>query len=174
MTDDELIDRCLRRDRTAQRLLFERYRRAMYTRALRMLADADLAHDVLQDAFVEAFRDLSTFRRASSLGAWLRTIVVRTALRYLRQRVRFESLDEASPDTAAPPWPDGLTGEDLDRAIRALPAGSRAVFLLVEVEGYPQAEAAALLQVTEGTVKSQLHYAKKLLRRRLADYASQP
>jgi RNA polymerase sigma factor (sigma-70 family) len=64
-------------------------------------------------------------------------------------------------------WHDSLTGEALDKAIAELPAGYRAVFCLVEVEGYAHGEVAELLGISEGTSKSQLHHAKRLLQRKL-------
>ncbi|WP_266363030.1 RNA polymerase sigma factor [Tellurirhabdus rosea] len=166
-TERDLVERCRIHDRTAQRLLFERYKRAMFTKAFRILNDADHAHDVLQDAFVEVFRSLHSFRYQSTLGAWIKTIVIRQALRKLARESRFETLTDQhdQPMTV----PDTLTGQQLDAAIRALPDGARAVFLLIEVEGYAHREVADLLAISEGTSKSQLSYAKKLLRKQLAD-----
>lgn len=172
LTEIELIARCRSSDRTdrrqAQRLLYERYKRAMYTTAFRILNDADHAHDALQDAFVEVFRNLTSFRSESSIGRWIKTIVIRQALRKQRLESRFLPLDETSHDQPLQ-VPDTLTGQQLDAAIRALPAGARAVFLLIEVEGFSHKEVAELTQISEGTSKSQLHYAKKLLRRSLAE-----
>jgi len=166
-TERELVERCRIHDRTAQRLLFERYKRAMYTKAYRILNDPDHAHDVLQDAFVEVFRSLNQFRFEASLGSWIRAIVIRQALRKLKLESRFETLTNEYDQPLA--VSDTLTGQQLDAAIRALPNSARAVFLLIEVEGYTHREVAELLGVTEGTSKSQLSYAKKLLRKQLAE-----
>jgi RNA polymerase sigma factor (sigma-70 family) len=68
-----------------------------------------------------------------------------------------------------PMFPDSLTGEILDKAIRNLPDGCRAVFSLIEIEGYSHKETAVLLQISEGTSKSQLYYAKKLLQEALKE-----
>ncbi|NBB22770.1 sigma-70 family RNA polymerase sigma factor [Runella sp. CRIBMP] len=163
VTEAQLVERCLCRDRQAQRLLFERYKRAMYTKAFRILNDADHAHDVLQDAFVEVFRDLPRFRFESTLGAWIKTIVLHHALRRLKAERRWETLDEQRHDHPIEP-PDHFTAEELETAIRRLPDGCRAVFLLAEVEGYRHNEIAELLGISEGTAKSQLNYAKKKLR----------
>lgn len=168
LTEIQLVERCLRQDRQAQRLLFERYKRAMFTKAFRMLNDADHAHDVLQDAFVEVFRDLARFRFESTLGAWIKTIVLHHALRKLKVENRWETLQEEYHDQAIEP-PDHFTAVELDAAIRKLPEGCRAVFLLAEVEGFRHDEIAELLSITEGTSKSQLHYAKKKLRAWLSE-----
>ena len=162
-----LLAGCLAHDRQAQYQLYQRYKTAMFSTALRILGSRDLAQDALQEAFVDVFQHLASFRQQSTLGAWIKTVVVRQALRTLRQEQRMEVYD---PDRHPEPlvaWHDNLTGEALDQAIGELPAGYRAVFCLVEVEGYAHREVAELLSITEGTSKSQLYHAKRLLQRKL-------
>ena len=170
----ELVERCqsvLGRDsadrRTAQRLLYERYKRAMFSTAYRITNDYDHANDALQDAFVEVFRNLDQFSFRSTLGAWIKTIVVRQAIRKQQLEGRFMTLNEIIHDQPAP-FRDTLTGAELDAAIRTLPDGARTIFLLAEVEGYAHREIAEMLGISEGTSKSQTSYAKKLLRQRLS------
>lgn len=139
----------------------------MFSTAYRITNDFDNANDALQDAFVEVFRSLGQFSFRSTLGAWIKTIVVRQAIRKQQLEGRFSTLDEQIHDQPAP-FRDTLTGAELDAAIRTLPDGARTVFLLVEVEGYAHKEVAEMLGVSEGTSKSQVSYAKKLLRQRLA------
>ncbi|CAN5913820.1 sigma-70 family RNA polymerase sigma factor [soil metagenome] len=136
----------------------------MFTKAYRIVNDYEQAQDVLQEAFVEVFRDMRSYRQEASLGSWIKTIVIRKALRQLQLERRFEPFEEGRHDQVVE-WQDNLTGEYLDQAIRSLPPGCRAVFLLIEVEGYSHREAAALLGISEGTSKSQLHHAKKLLQK---------
>jgi RNA polymerase sigma factor (sigma-70 family) len=167
-TESELVQRCARQDRTAQKYLYEVYKKAMYSVAFRILNDYDNAHDVLQDGFLEVFRDIGSFRNQSTLGAWIKTIIVRKALLKLKLESRFETINSEQHDSGIE-WSDNLTGEYLDKAIRALPAGYRAVFTLVEVEGYAHKEVAQMLQISEGTSKSQLYHAKKLLQKKLTD-----
>lgn len=166
ISERDLIDRCRANDRVAQRLLFERYKRAMFSTAFRIINDYDHANDVLQDAFVEVFRNLDQFAFRSTLGAWIKIIVVRQALRKQQLEGRFLTLDERTHDSPIA-FRDNLTGLELDAAIRQLPDGARTVFLLIEVEGYTHKEVADLLGISEGTSKSQTSYAKKLLRQRL-------
>lgn len=172
ISERDLVERCVATDRPAdrrmaQRMLYDRYKRAMYSTAYRITNDPDHAHDVLQDAFVEVFRSLDKFAFRSTLGAWIKTIVVRQAIRKQQLEGRFETLDETRHDQPAL-LPDTLTGAELDAAIRTLPTGARTIFLLVEVEGYMHHEVATMLGVSEGTSKSQVSYAKKLLRQRLS------
>lgn len=169
MTESELIEGCLADDRLAQRALYERYSRAMYTAAYRITNDFDAANDVLQDAFIKVFRALPRFRRESTLGAWIKTIVVRTALSHIRKQIRFEELDPQSLEQPID-WGHRLDAEYLEKAILALPEGYRAVFVLVEIEGYPHKEVADMLGISVGTSKSQLFYAKKRLRASLSQY----
>ena len=89
MTEAELIQACLANERLAQRQLYERYNNAMYTVAYRITGDFDLANDVLQEAFVKVFRNLAKFRQESTLGAWIKTIVVRTALSRIKRKPTF-------------------------------------------------------------------------------------
>ena len=139
----------------------------MFACALRILHDRDLAHDALQEAFVKVFRQLATFRQEATLGAWIRTIVVRQALQLLRQESQMEVYDPLRHAEPLVAWHDDLTGEALDKAIGELPTGYRTVFCLVEVEGYSHREVAALLGVSEGTSKSQLYRAKQQLQVKL-------
>lgn len=143
IAEQVLVEKCRRNDRAAQRELFDRYKTAMFTLAFRMLNDEDEAHDALQETFISVFRNIRRFRGESSLGAWIKTIQIRSALRLIRKRMRFEALDNEweDPDQSLDGWIDG---EMLDNAIRSLPAGCRNVFILVEVEGYLHREIAAL------------------------------
>lgn len=169
MTEVELIESCLANDRLAQKALYDRYRKAMYTIAYRMTGDFELANDVLQDAFINIFRNLAKFRRESTLGAWIKTIVVRTALKKIKQRPGFVELEQQHTSDMVD-WGDFLEAEYLEKAIMDLPDGYRAVFVMIEVEGYSHKEVAEMLQISVGTSKSQLFYAKKRLRKVLQHY----
>ncbi|GIV31301.1 MAG: DNA-directed RNA polymerase sigma-70 factor [Saprospiraceae bacterium] len=168
-TEAELVQACLNNDRAAQKALYDRYKRAMYTLSYRIMGNFDDASDVLQDAFVKVFRGLPTFRGESTLGAWIKTIVVRTAYSKLRkEKIYFEPVDKL-PAREAIDWGHRLEIDYLEKAIMSLPEGYRTVFILIEVEGYTHKEVADLLDISEGTSKSQLFYAKRRLREMLAD-----
>ncbi len=165
--EQHLLRGCLAQDRQAQYRLYQQYKTAMFSSALRILGDRALAQDALQEAFMDVFQSLTTFQQQSTLGAWIKTIVVRRALRTLRHEQRMEVYDQERHPEPLVAWHDSLTGEALDKAIGELPAGYRAVFCLVEVEGYSHREVAELLGTTEGTSKSQLYHAKRVLQRKL-------
>lgn len=167
MTERDLIQQCLTSNRNAQRLLYDRYKKGMYTLAYRIVGNFEIATEVLQDAFLQVFRHLADFQGKSTLGAWIKTIVVRTAVGEMRRRrVHFEPL-ECQHETSNKDWGTNLDAEYLEHAIQALPEGYRAVFVLAEVEGFSHKEIGNLLGISEGTSKSQLFYAKKRLREAL-------
>ncbi len=165
----ELLRGCLRRDRAAQRALYDKYKEGMYTLLHRMLADEDDAADALQEAFIEVFKSLPGYLGKSSLGAWIKTIVIRCGLARQRRSLGHEPVDERAEEVPLAPWDENLTGEYLDRAIRQLPEGYRNVFLLVEVEGFSHREVSETLRIAEGTSKSQLYQAKRMLQRLLRE-----
>lgn len=162
--DDELILRCIRQDRVAQQELYEKYKRALYTRAFRMINNKEYAHDVLQESFIEIFHDLKNYRGDSGLFSWMKTIVYRKSLLHIKVENRFKEYESERYDDEIA-WRDDLTAEYLDKAIKNLPDGYRAVFILAEVDGYRHKEIAELMGIAEGTSKSQLYQAKKQLQK---------
>lgn len=169
MTEQQLITLCQQNDRRAQKLLYDRYCKAMYTTAYRITGDFGLADEALQDAFLQVFRHIGAFEGRSTLGAWIKTIVVRTALRMgERRKPVFDSWPENYNETTLDWGESPIDGMQLEQAIQKLPEGARAVFVLAEVEGYAHKEIADMLAISEGTSKSQLFAAKKRLREMLS------
>jgi RNA polymerase sigma-70 factor (ECF subfamily) len=169
MTEREIVDGCLAEDRFAQKELYERYKDAMFTISYRIAGDFGLAEEILQDAFIKIFRGLKGFRFESTLGAWIKIIVIRTAYSRIKKKVQFDPIEFAGKDNAIY-ISNKLDTEYLEKAIMELPKGYRTVFWLVEVEGYPHKEVSEMLGISEGTSKSQLFYAKNKLREKLAQY----
>ncbi len=165
--EQRLLAGCLAQDRLAQKALYDRYKDAMFTLCQRVLVDPELAQDALQEAFVAIFNSLGAFRGESTLGAWIKTIVVRTAYRKLRKQGPLEEPLDPHMEGESIDWGDHLAAEHLEKAMAALPAGYRNVFVLIEVEGYAHKEVADLLGISVGTSKSQLYHAKRYLQRLL-------
>lgn len=118
---------------------------------------------------MQVFKHIGAFEQRSTLGAWIKTIVVRTALQKVERRKLSlepwpEEYNEPLPDWGSSP----IDAMQLEQAIQRLPEGARAVFVLAEVEGYAHKEIAAMLEISEGTSKSQLFAAKKRLRELLS------
>jgi RNA polymerase sigma factor (sigma-70 family) len=165
-SDTKLIEGCLKNERSSQKQLYEKYKDAMYSIAYRILRNEDLACDALQEGFIRVFSSLGTFRFESTLGAWIKTIIVRATMRLLEQESRKPEYDEDLFEQIIS-WDDNLTGELLDKAIARLSPGYRAVFVLIEVEGYSHKEVAEMLNISVGTSKSQLSRAKVCLQREI-------
>lgn len=163
MSETELIDGCRKHDPKFQRQLYDRYKNAMYSLAYRLVGDFEDAQDVLQEAFIEVFRNLDSFKGESTLGAWIKTILTRKAIKKFRSRIRFEKYEDL-PENTLIEWETGMDVEMLEKALLSLPEGFRTVLVLYEIEGYKHAEIARMLEISEGTSKSQLFYAKKKLK----------
>lgn len=168
--EQALVKGCLENDRRSQKALYDRYKDAMYTLAYRITSDFDLANDVLQDAFLGVFTGLHNFQQRSTLGAWIKTIVVRTAYKKIRKEPRHEELKEEQTREMID-WGGYLDAEYLEKAIQALPTGYRSVFVLIEVEGYSHKEVAELMGISAGTSKSQLYHAKRYLKKQIGELA---
>lgn len=174
--DLELARRCVRGDTAAFEEMYRAHAARLYSLAFRMTGSAEAAEDLLQDIFLLAHRRLAGFRGDSALGTWLYRLATNQCLDYLRSRTArmaktTDSLDEADaaePPAPAPAVPAAVSRLDLDRAIATLPPGCREVFVLHDVEGFEHAEIAALLGISAGTSKSQVHKARLRLRARLS------
>lgn len=164
--EEKLVNDCLKGERLAQKEVYERYKDAMYNVALRITNNSDDACDCLQEAFIQIYRDLEKFNKMSTLGAWIKTIVVRTAIKTKKALCATESIDEMKSSEVIE-WPNEISGDELNKAISELSDGYRMVFLLTEVEGYTHKEVAEMLNISAGTSKSQLFHAKKLLQQKL-------
>ena len=165
-SEADLITGCLLNDRIAQRQLYDRYKKAMYTLAYRITGDFDDANDVLQDAFLEVFKHLNQFRGESTLGAWVKQIVVRKSTKKKRL-VIWQNVDDYTGEGID--WGESeINVAHLETAVLSLPDGFRTIFVLAEVEGYTHREIAVMLNISEGTSKSQLFHAKRKLRAMLS------
>jgi RNA polymerase sigma-70 factor (ECF subfamily) len=135
----------------------------------RRMAGPDQADELTQDVFVRAWQKLGTFRGESAFGTWLHRLAVNVIVERFRtlgvRRERFLADGEAVLEVAtAPPRSRPDLGMDLQAAIDRLPPGARQVFVLHDVEGYRHEEIGALLGVSPGTSKSQLHRARQTLK----------
>jgi RNA polymerase sigma factor (sigma-70 family) len=176
----DLVARCQSGERRAQYDLYRHYAKAMYNVCLRIVGHDTEAEDVLQEAFLDAFTHIGSFRQQSTFGAWLKQIVVNRAINHLRsRRVEWVELttatnghtddgDSAAPTDWAAPEPvdeDGLQHEveRVRRAMNQLPEGYRVVLTLYLFEGYDHEEIGQILKINEATSRSQYLRAKKRL-----------
>lgn len=140
----------------------------MYNVGFRIVQNEEEAQDVLQEAFISAFRNLDGYRGDATFGSWLKRIVVNKALNAVSRR-RFEPIPENEDWDIAEPDNDvtyrgELSVDRVKKAISQLPEGYRAVLSLYLMEGYDHQEIAGIMGITESTSKSQLNRAKAKLR----------
>jgi RNA polymerase sigma-70 factor (ECF subfamily) len=167
--DAELVAAVRRQgDERAFRELYRRHTPRLYQLVLRLLGGSEAdAEDVVQETWQRAASSLDRFRWESTFGTWLTGIGLNQTRDFLRRagrRAHYEGDPEAVLSCVAAAA--GSAGErvDLERAIALLPDGYRTVFVLHDMEGYAHAEIAALLEISEGTSKSQLFHARRALR----------
>ena len=145
----------------------------MYNTALRMVGKSGDAEDLLQNAFTEVFMKLDSFRGESTIGAWIKRIVVNKCINFLKlRRIQFAELSAAHGEPIADETPEEsvpkATVERIHRAIGELPDGYRVVFSLYVLEGYDHEEISQILGISEQTSKSQFSRAKAKLREALS------
>ncbi|HEY3091964.1 MAG TPA: RNA polymerase sigma factor [Vicinamibacterales bacterium] len=170
--DLELAARCRAGDADAFEELYRQHARRLFSLVVRMVGSAEDAEDLVQEVFLQAHRKLAGFRGESTLGTWLYRLTMNHCLDHLRGRQAkmsratgsLDDEDAIEPVAPAPMVPQAISRLDLERAIDALPPGSRAAFLLHDVEGFEHREIADILGISEGTSKSQVHKARLKLR----------
>jgi RNA polymerase sigma-70 factor (ECF subfamily) len=172
---DQLLQRCLQSEPSAQRQLYEQFHDRCYRLILGFVSPADAA-DVLQKSFLRLFQKLSQYRNESSFATWFFRLTVNECLQHLRQlrRKQFATLDYDPVDHA----PDHETMSEhrelLTIAMDRLDEDLRTIFVLREVQQHSYAQIAALLQINEGTVASRLSRARHELKQILVELGWEP
>lgn len=173
-TQKQLVEACKKGDRKAYNALYQAYARAMYNVCLRMMNDAEEARDLLQEAFIEAFNSLGTFRYESGFGSWLKRIVVNKCINALnKRRIQWndspldESMAVADETSGVDEDELRLSVERVKRAMSELPDGARVIFSLYLLEGYDHTEIAQIMRISESTSKSQFMRARQLVKEKL-------
>jgi RNA polymerase sigma-70 factor (ECF subfamily) len=172
VSDNTLAREAANGDMTAFERLYERHNRRVYSLCLRMTQNVAEAEDLAQEAFIQLFRKIGSFRGDSAFTTWLHRLTVNQVLMHFRKRR--VKVERTTDDGEAPVQivrgtekPNAMPVLDriaLDRALAQLPPGYRTVFVLHDVEGHEHEEIAKMLNVAVGTSKSQLHKARLKLR----------
>ncbi|QNA46816.1 RNA polymerase sigma factor [Lacibacter sediminis] len=165
---DVLVQQCLNGEASAYRALYDRYSKAMYNTALRILNRTDDAEDILQEAFTDAFQQLKSFEGRSTFGAWLRQIVVYKSIAHLKkQKLHFNGLEtdaeNIADETVLEEDEVWYTVDSIKQAMQKLPDGYRTVLTLHLIEGFEQEEVAEMMKVAHSTVRTQYMRAKQKL-----------
>ena len=162
LSEEQIINGCLKNDRIAQKALYDQYKTKMYTLAYRITNNFEDANDVLQEGFLQVFESLPSFNGESKLGTWVHTIMARAALRKIKNRISFDEIPETQQAVVID-WGAEIDAQRLETAISNLPDGYRSIFTLYEIEGFKHNEIAAMLDISVNTSKTQLFKAKRML-----------
>ena len=173
----EAIEKAKQGDAEAFQALYDRHKRRVYSLCLRMTANTAEAEDLTQEAFLQLYRKIGTFRGESAFSTWLHRLSVNVVLMHLRKKglpvVSLEETTQASGEEDTPKKDFGtedvvLAGSidrlQLQKAVDSLPPGYRTIFVLHDVEGYEHNEIAGIVGCSIGNSKSQLHKARMKLR----------
>jgi RNA polymerase sigma-70 factor (ECF subfamily) len=179
LSDEELVESVLQGNRRDFDVLIERWQKPLYNFVLRFMNSEEEARDVCQDAFVNAYRNLSKFKKQSKFSSWLFKIAINRCNTLLRKRKRWRMFFDPMPDTAQ--YADAIAGENnaeqaiekeqifrrMRKAIAQLPPEQKTVLLLKEYEGLKFHEISEMLDCPLSTVKSRMYYALDGLRKAL-------
>jgi RNA polymerase sigma-70 factor (ECF subfamily) len=171
----ELIERAKQGDAQAFQALYDKHKRRVYSLCLRMTANTAEAEDLTQEAFLQLYRKIATFRGESAFSTWLHRLSVNVVLMQLRKKsLPVVSLEESTQGEEDTPKKDfgaedlALAGSidrlQLQKAVDDLPPGYRMIFVLHDIEGYEHNEIATIVGCSIGNSKSQLHKARMKLR----------
>jgi RNA polymerase sigma factor (sigma-70 family) len=171
----KIIKGCLNGDRRDQELLYRRHAAKLYAVCLQYSGNDEEARDILQEGFIKIFENLDRYKNEGSFEGWMRRITVNTALERFRSRhnlYRVDDIDTIKEPDAEPDNQDyaGLEANDLLEIIRELPTKYRMVFNLYAIEGYSHKEISKMVNISEGTSKSNLSRARVILQRRVGSY----
>lgn len=168
-TLDTLVKRCKKGESKAQYALYEMLAPKMLGVCRRYVKSIEEAEEVLSNGFVKVFTKIDTFKNEGSFEGWVRRIMVRESINYIRyQRNIFVEMEpEWIPEQGHSPIQDEIEAGALLEVIDELPVGYRTVFNLFAIEGYSHKEIGTMLSITENTSKSQLSKARKYLKERV-------
>lgn len=167
----DIVEKCIAGNRSAQFELYRLYSKAMYNVTLRIVKNEVDAEDVLQQSFIDIYTKIHTFKFQSSIGAWIKRIVVNNSINFhKKKRLDIVELNDwhkgELPDDGVfeLPTDDKLSVARIQKAMMQLPDGYRVVFSLYLMEGYDHKEIAEICDISEATSKSQLSRAKAKLK----------
>lgn len=168
--EEQLIKKAVKNDRTAQKKLYECHAPKMLGVCRLYIKDRHYAEDVLLKAFFKVFKNLSTYKNKGSFEGWIRRIVIREAIDFIRTGKNWkypQELTERNLKVVEDPRVVHEEVEQVQLCIDKLPEGYKTVLVLYAVEGYKHREIASLLEISENTSKSQLSKARKLVKKEL-------
>lgn len=172
--EEKLIKKAINKDRKAQHILYNMYALKMLSVCRYYIRDMQYAEDVMLEGFFKVFSKLKSFRSEGSFEGWIRRIMVRECISFLRGQKALEfSTEEVDVNSSFESLIDTeLEVDEIQQLIDALPEGYKIVFNMYAIEGYKHNEIAELLNITEGTSKSQLFKARRMLQQKINELNS--
>jgi len=169
--EPELIKRAIKNNREAQQVLFELYAPRMLSICRYYIKDIQHAEEAMLNGFFKVFFNLKSFNNKGSFEGWIRRIIVREAISFLRSKKNIEFItDEIEHyNNYTNNIKTEIEVEHIQQLIDALPEGYKMIFIMYAIEGYKHHEIANMLNITEGTSKSQLFKARKLLQGKIKE-----
>ena len=169
--DIQLIESCIKGNRVAQKVMYDRLASRMFSICIRYVGDRTLAEDILQEGFITLFTRLGSYKGEGSFEGWARRIFVTTALMYLRKKDALKMSDDLEQarglKTEMTSQIENIGYQELMKIVMSLPAGFRTVFNMYAVEGYSHKEIAEILNISEVTSRSQFSRARALLQSKI-------
>lgn len=164
-----LLERAIKNNREAQHVLFEMHAPKMLSVCRYYIKDLQFAEDVMLNGFFKVFSNLKNFKATGSFEGWIRKIMVRECISFLRQQKQVEFPVEAFDykDNYSNNVNTEIEVEQIQQLIDGLPEGYKMVFIMYAIEGYKHHEIANMLNITEGTSKSQLFKARNMLQQKI-------
>src|SRR5438309_2091429 len=167
MTEEALLQGCIRNNGAAQKELYDRYSHKMFAVCYRYAHNREDAEDMLQEGFIKVFSQIHTFESRGALEGWIRRIIVHTCINNLKKNKRFnESVDlihANSLQVREESIPSIIQAKEVVECIRVLPIGYRTVLNLYAIEGFTHKEISGMLDIEESTSRSQYTRAKAML-----------
>lgn len=167
--ESELIKKAIKQDRKAQKVLFDLHAPKMLSVCRYYIKDVQQAEEAMLNGFFKVYKYLKNYKTKGSFEGWIRRIMVRESISYLRSKKQIEYPVENIQihNNQVIEIDTKLEIEDIQRLIDNLPEGYRVVFVMYAIEGYKHSEIAELLQISESTSKSQLFKARKVLQQQV-------
>ncbi|WP_239000321.1 RNA polymerase sigma factor [Hyunsoonleella ulvae] len=164
-----LIKKAIKHHREAQHILFNMHAPKMLSICRYYIKDIQQAEEAMLNGFFKVFKNLKTYKSEGAFEGWIRRIMIRESISYLRQKKRLEfvSDEDVSTNDYSNNIQTDLEVNDIQKLIDKLPKGYRMVFVMYAIEGYKHQEIAELLNISEGTSKSQLFKARKMLQEQI-------
>jgi len=169
--ETKLIQRAAKNNREAQHVLYELYAPKMLSICRYYIKDVHQAEEVMLNGFFKVFKYLKTFKNEGSFEGWIRRIMVREAISYLRQKkaIEFATEDDYLEQDYSNNIKSNIEVAEIQQLIDSLPEGYKMVFVMYAIEGYKHNEIAELLNISEGTSKSQLFKARQMLQKKIKE-----